>query len=131
MTPPVTPGPTAIRDTVLAFNHCINQRDLDALSKLMTADHVFIDAAGNSVAGREACVAAWSGFFVAFPDYRNIFERFSVMGSRAVILGRSACSDPRLAGPALWTARVGAGMVAEWRVYDDSDANRAALGVAD
>jgi ketosteroid isomerase-like protein len=71
---PATPDPATV---ALLFNDCITARDLDALCALMTDDHTFIDTTGQTTAGREACRAAWRGFFAAFPD---------------------------LAGPALWTA---------------------------
>ena len=45
------------------------------------------------------------------------------------IVGRSECSLPALAGPALWIARVRDGLVSRWQVYEDSPANRALLGI--
>jgi ketosteroid isomerase-like protein len=36
------------------FHAAINGRSLDALHALMTADHVFIDVAGNPINGRDA-----------------------------------------------------------------------------
>jgi ketosteroid isomerase-like protein len=118
-----------IRRVVASFNECIGRRDIAGLSSLMTDDHVFVDGAGNIVSGKERCVAAWKGFFAAFPDYRNVFERTLVAGSEATMVGRSICSHERLAGPALWTAKVSGTRVAQWRVYEDTVENRARLGV--
>lgn len=114
---------------VMSFNDCITRRDLGGLSKLMTDDHVFIDSANNTISGKDQCVEAWRGFFAAFPDYRNHFERVVLAGSEAVILGHSVCSDFRLAGPALWTAKIEDKLIAEWRVYEDTGPNRALLGL--
>ena len=72
---------------------------------------------------------AWRGFFESFPDYRNVFENVSVRDGVITIVGHSVCSDKRLDGPALWTAEVLEGKVAQWRVYDDTPENRAQLGV--
>jgi ketosteroid isomerase-like protein len=116
---------------VMSFNECITRRDIDGLSRLMTDDHVFIDAANNTISGKERCVEAWRRFFDAFPDYRNHFEHVSVAEDKAVIIGHSVCADTRLAGPALWTAKIAGELIAEWRVYDDTSANRALLGVTD
>jgi ketosteroid isomerase-like protein len=116
---------------VAAFNDCITRRDIDGLSRLMTDDHVFIDIANARVAGKASCVEAWKGFFQAFPDYRNHFDLVRVKGDDAVIVGRSTCSDKRLSGPALWSAKTVGGLVAEWRVYDDTSANRAVLLITD
>jgi hypothetical protein len=52
--------------------------------------------------------------------------------SRAVtIVGHSLCSEPALAGPALWTATIRDDKVALWRVYTDTPGNRHALGLPD
>jgi ketosteroid isomerase-like protein len=118
-------------NVVVSFNDCINRRDLVGLSKLMTADHVFIDSADNTISGKERCVEAWRGFFAAFPDYRNRFERVVLTSSEAVIVGHSVCSDARLAGPALWTAKIDGQRIAQWHVYQDTSANRALLGLKD
>jgi len=116
-------------DIVMSFNECINRKDLGGLSRLVTDDHVFVDTANNTISGKERCIEAWRGFFAAFPDYRNHFEFVALSGRRAVIAGCSVCSDARLAGPALWTAKIEGQLIAEWRVYEDTSANRALLGL--
>jgi ketosteroid isomerase-like protein len=114
---------------VTSFNDCINRRDMVGLARLMTEDHVFIDTANSAISGKERCLEAWKGFFGAFPDYRNVFERVLVSSNRAVVIGHSTCADARLACPALWTARMEGGRIAEWRVYEDTSANRALLAL--
>jgi ketosteroid isomerase-like protein len=120
-----------VEKVVMAFNDCISRRDLAGLSNMMTDDHVFIDSANHTVSGKEQCIKAWRGFFAAFPDYRNDFERVAVVGREAIIAGHSVCSDARLAGPALWTAKVDGQLIAQWRVYEDTGANRVLLGLKD
>jgi ketosteroid isomerase-like protein len=117
--------------TVSRFNARINARDLVGLVALMSHDHTFVDSAGAAVVGRDACREAWQGFFAAFPDYRNVFAAMTADEADEVvtIVGRSECSVPALAGPALWTARVRDGLVARWQVYEDSPRNRAFLGI--
>jgi len=116
-------------DVVVRFNLCINSRDLDGLSALMADEHVFIDAAETSIDGKEACLRAWRGFFEQFPDYRNIFDRIVARDGEVAIGGRSTCSDARLDGPALWAATVWCGQVRQWRVCEDTPANRKRLGL--
>lgn len=111
------------------FNACINARDIVGLSALMTDNHSFIDTADTVVAGKAACLGAWRGFFAAFPDYRNVFERMETHGDLVVVAGHSECSEPQLEGPALWSARVVDAAVAEWRVYADNATNRTRLGL--
>jgi ketosteroid isomerase-like protein len=118
------------KGVTVAFNERNNSRDLEGLALLMTDDHTFIDAAGHAIRGKSACRDAWRGFFNAFPDYQNLFESIVVDDSRVVVVGRSRCSDARLDGPALWVATVSGDRVVEWRVYQDTPANRRALGIA-
>lgn len=109
-------------DVVVAFNDAINARNLDALADLMHEDHEFVDSEGASVRGRAACVAAWRGFFEAFPDYRNVFDKLLDEGGGAVTaVGRSECSERTLAGPAVWQADVKDDLVFRWRVSDIDD----------
>jgi ketosteroid isomerase-like protein len=107
---------------VVAFNEAINARDLDGLARLMHEQHRFIDAAGSAVEGKAACAGAWRGFFAAFADYRNVVEQIrSGAGGAVRVVGRSECSTPALAGPALWLVVVEDGLVRRWQVSDASD----------
>jgi len=115
---------------VESFNDCINRRDIEGLSRLMTDGHRFVDSASGR-SGKNACLDAWQRFFLAFPDYRNHFNRMITTGSTAVIVGRSTYSDRRLQGPALWRVVVLAERIDEWHVLEDTPANRLALGIPD
>ena len=55
---------------VLAFLDAINSGDVNRLCALMTEDHLFVDALGNKVQGKESMRKAWAGYFQLFPDYR-------------------------------------------------------------
>jgi ketosteroid isomerase-like protein len=114
----------------VAFNEAINARDLDALRALMADGHRFVDSAGTVVAGTERVLGAWRGFFDAFPDYRNEWVEAIPTRGRLIALGRSVCATaPDLDGPAIWTATISDGKVAEWRVMDDTPANRRRLRI--
>jgi hypothetical protein len=91
---------------------------------------LFADSDHNALAGRPAVLEAWSGFFEAFPDYRNHFEELIVEGESVVVIGRSTCAVEELNGPALWSVRVDHNKVAEWRVYEDTPQSREQLHVA-
>lgn len=107
---------------VRSFNDAINRRDLPALTELMSPGHRFVDSAGVTVDGRDACAEAWRGFFESFPDYRNIFEAAEDHGDGVVtVTGHSRCSFAPLAGPAEWRAVVSGGRVDVWQVADPSD----------
>jgi ketosteroid isomerase-like protein len=117
---------------VIAFNAAINRRDLDSLRELMADGHAFIDSDDNVLAGKAEVLEAWKGFFSAFPDYRNDWSRVIRVGGTLIAVGRSVCStEPALAGPALWTARTVGAKVSEWRVYEDTPANRRRLRIGE
>jgi len=66
-----------MNETAQAFVDCINAHDVDGLAALMRDGHVFIDAHGNKVRGKEAITAGWHGYFEWFADYRiEVFEVF-------------------------------------------------------
>jgi ketosteroid isomerase-like protein len=112
------------------FNDHVNEANLRALASLMSEDHRFIDSLGNMVSGKPACIAAWNGFFKAFPGYRNTFERFHEVDHTVVITGFSHCPNHmELTGPAIWTATVVADRLTEWRAFEDTAVNRIALGI--
>ncbi|MGH3760021.1 nuclear transport factor 2 family protein [Actinophytocola sp.] len=115
---------------VTEFNSHINSADLRALASLMSEDHRLIDTMGRMVSGKPACIAAWSGFFRAFPGYRNTFDQFHEFGNMVTITGFSDCPNhPEVTGPAIWTATVMADRLTEWRVYQDTVHNRIQLGI--
>jgi ketosteroid isomerase-like protein len=125
---PDQPDPVTV---VLRFNDCITAGDVDSLADLMTSDHCFVDTEGLAVVGRDACRAAWVGFFAAFPDYRNVFTVVRAGPAAVSVRGHSICAAPELAGPALWAAAVRDGRIARWQVFQDTAANRALLGLPD
>jgi uncharacterized protein YndB with AHSA1/START domain/ketosteroid isomerase-like protein len=103
----------------LAFNDAINARDIESLAALMSGTHRFIDSTGATIEGKAACLAAWRGFFDAFPDYRNVFDDVTEVAPGTVLAqGRSECSVAELDGPAMWRAVVRRGRVDEWCVSD-------------
>ena len=117
------------QDVAVRFNGCINDRDIEGLATLMTDDHTFIDSGDNVVQGKSDALQAWEGFFDSFPDYQNVFEKVATRNETVTIIGHSTCSDKRLHGPAIWTAKIIKSKVAEWRVYDDTPDIRQKLGV--
>jgi len=116
--------------TVKKFNQCINEGDLEGLTSLMTKGHTFIDSQGDIIQGKVNMKSVWGQFFTAYPDYENTFERVGELGNTVVMHGYSTCSsEPALEGPAIWTAKVQGGLVAEWRVYEDTEKNQKRLGL--
>ncbi len=135
-------------DVALAFVAAINSRDPDRLAALMTEDHVFTDMDGQAWQGRETMRQGWVGYYRLFPDYAIEIGQVERRGDLVVLPGRSTgtLSDygqealrredgslppaDELQGPAIWTARVRGDRMAEWRVYADTPAARADLGLS-
>lgn len=144
------PDATAVA-TALAFVRAINARNPDALAALMTEDHEFIDSGGDAWQGRAVMRKNWQDYFRLFPDYAITLHRVAPHEGRVVLRGASSGAlsaygqealrrsdgtlpaNDELQGPAIWTAQVQAtglvGKLSQWRAYDDTPDNRAALGL--
>lgn len=109
------------------FNNFVNNGNIQGLTSLMTEDHAFVDMDGNRIEGLHICVEAWLRFFTLFPKYRNVFDSIEEHDDLIILPGYSICKDPRLNGPAIWTAKIRGEEVAEWRIYADTVANRKLL----
>jgi len=113
------------KEIAISFVNAINARDPDALGDLMTGDHIFIDAQGNKVAGRETMMAGWRGYFEWFPDYQIEITRIFENGQELGLFGYAGGSFKGDAErswrlPAAWRVVVQDGRVAVWQVYADT-----------
>ncbi len=115
--------------TALMFNECINARDLDGLSALMTDDHTFIDREDGRHGGKDRMTKGWQTFFEEYPQYRNTFLRVESMGDLVVILGYAEWTTDGDRDHVIWTAAVRDDLIAEWRVYEDTEQNRRQLAL--
>ena len=118
-----------IKLTVLQFNEYINKQDIKGLSSLMTDDHTFVDRAGTVDKGKKSMTKGWIEFFKSFPDYRNTFTRVESRDDLVVLVGYAYWSDESKYDPAIWTARIENDLVAEWRIYEDTEDNRVKFGI--
>jgi uncharacterized protein (TIGR02246 family) len=109
-------------ETVLEFLNRINQRDIDKLAELMTEDHVFVDALGNRVTGREKMRGGWRAYYTMCPDYWISHEEIFGNGPTVAIFGAAGgtISGKKWQTPAAWLALVEKGQIKEWRVYADN-----------
>jgi predicted SnoaL-like aldol condensation-catalyzing enzyme len=115
--------------TSLLFNEAINRQDVDSLSALMTEDHTFIDREGKVGRPKSSMIDGWRRFFGMFPAYKNTFTRIESQGELVVIVGHAFWTDQQPYDPVIWTARIENDLVAEWRVYDDSEEIRKSLQI--
>lgn len=104
------------------FIDAINQHDPQALSALMSPDHVFIDSVGHRIEGVGAMVSAWRGYFAMCPDYRIRITDVLTEGSLVLATGQASGTirGTSWQTPAAWKALITNGRVAEWRVFADN-----------
>jgi ketosteroid isomerase-like protein len=121
-----------------AFVARINEHDLGGMSKLMTDDHVFVDALDNRVAGRTAMRSGWEQYFAMVPDYWIKVDRTLQDGGVVALFGSaggtytggsSGGEKGRWPVPAAWLAETRDDQIAMWRVYADNLPIRRLMGV--
>jgi ketosteroid isomerase-like protein len=120
----------------LRFANEINRHDVDGLIALVSDDHLFVDALGQEVHGREKLRAAWKGYFDLFPDYhmdiRETFQSGRVVAflgsaSGTLMVNGESHAENRWKVPAAWRAVVDQGRVVHWQVYADNEPARRIL----
>lgn len=123
-----TQGQTDMTEHVVTrFIAAINSHDIDAVVALMSDNHIFVDAHGNSMTGREEMRAGWNLYFSWFPDYTIAVDMMMGRGDTIGIFGYASGTFNGAADgnnswriPASWKAVVSKGKVARWHVYADT-----------
>jgi predicted enzyme related to lactoylglutathione lyase/ketosteroid isomerase-like protein len=117
------------KKTVQVFVNAINDADLSAMYFLMADDHLFIDAQGNAINGRDKMNAGWKAYFEMFPDYTieltEIYEHENVLiacgfagGTFHAVLNKEGSNSWRL--PAAWKVTVENEKIKSWQVFADT-----------
>jgi ketosteroid isomerase-like protein len=131
---PVDLTPVAIR-----FITAINDHDVEALSRLVTDDHQFVDGLGTVVEGRDLIVQSWMEYFRWFPDYHITVESTLSRMDEVALFGSAYgtfAPDQELQKtnswdiPAAFRAKISGDKVAEWHVYADNQPARRIMGRA-
>ena len=113
--------------TALQFNEYINNQDIEGLTELMPEDHIFIDRY-NELFGD--MVNGWKEFFENYPTYKNFFTRVESRENLVILMGYAKWSKDSLEEDhAIWTAKIENDLVAEWRIYQDTEENRKKFGL--
>jgi uncharacterized protein (TIGR02246 family) len=115
--------------TVNDFVAAINAHDPDKLAVLMTEDHVFIDAHGNEMKGKEQMKKGWEGYLSMFPDYKIEITTMASDGDTVLATGFASGTYKGIKTegnknywrlPAAWKAVVSKGAIKLWQVYCDT-----------
>lgn len=100
----------------------INSHDVDALTALMSPDHVFVDSLGNRVNGARSMEAGWRSYFAACPDYWIRVGHVMAEGDTILAAGEAGgtIDGESWRIPAAWKAVVRNDNVVEWQVFADN-----------
>lgn len=121
-------GASDPKHVVRTFIDTINRGDADGLARLMTEDHIFVDAVGKIDSGRENMRKGWQWYFDTFPDYRITVEDIAADGNFVAVFGstfgtyngkRGLVPENRIEMPTAWRAVVEGDRVKRWQVYAD------------
>lgn len=116
-------------DIALAYINAINTANISELYKLMTEDHLFIDAHDNNVIGKEDMKQSWIDYFIMFPDYKIEIADILQKEDLVCILGYASGTYKNLKNkensnywriPAAWTAIIKDNHIKQWQVYADN-----------
>ncbi len=117
------------KQIVFYFARAINEQDLEKISSYMTDCHIFVDAHGNKVEGKDKMKAGWAGYFQWFPDYKieltEIFENGDTVAAFGFAEGtfrglKTETNENYWRLPAAWKAIIEAGKIKQWQVYADT-----------
>ncbi len=109
-------------ETFKRFIAAINAHDIEALSALMHADHLFIDSLGNRVQGAARMEAGWAGYFKMCADYSIQIDHCLSENGTVLAAGHAGGIIDEVAWttPAAWGALIRDGLVVEWQVFADN-----------
>jgi ketosteroid isomerase-like protein len=104
------------------FVAAINVHDIEALTSLMTADHLFVDSVGNRVQGADSMRTGWRGYFAMCPDYAITVRDILAESNKVLATGAAGgtIDDTAWQTPAAWRATIRDGQIAELQVFADN-----------
>lgn len=116
-------------DVVRSFVLAINAEDTNALHALMTGDHTFTDARGNSFSGADKMRLGWQHFFHVYPAYQIEIEHSFAEGDRVALFGKASGGwrindvvlPQRWTVSAAWLAGVEKEKIKHWAVFCDTN----------
>ena len=118
-----------IEEIANQFIAAINRHDIEAICRLMTEDHTFIDSCGDVHHGIEQMRQGWSEYFNMFPDYMIEAPEFVVSDDTIILLGRASgtyTADGTLRPenhweiPAAWKAVIDGDKIKLWQIFADN-----------
>ncbi|MBB5344858.1 nuclear transport factor 2 family protein [Tunturibacter empetritectus] len=118
----IATNPASATEMFEKFVAAINSHDVEALIRLMTTDHLFVDSLGNRVQGAASMKIGWHAYFAMCPDYAIAVRKTLAEFDTVMATGEAGGTIDNIAWqtPAAWLATISKGQVAEWRVFADN-----------
>ena len=118
------------------FVEAVNRKDPEALSALITSDHVWVDISGETVKGRHAALAKWRRLFAVLPTYAIDLSLFSVVDENVYLPGAAypdheRSDEPRERTSCVWRTTPSGSALRMWRTLPFDRTSKALLSGAD
>ena len=115
-------------DVAVAFVIAINAANIAALRALMTDNHTFTDARGNSFSGADKMQLGWQHFFHVYPGYQIQIKHSFEEANRVALFGdaeggwrvNEIVLPKRWTVSAAWLAEVEEEQIKSWTVFCDT-----------
>lgn len=115
----------------------INEHNIEGIANYLSDTHVFTDADGNKIEGKENVKAVWEKYFKMFPDYNITIA--DVMENGGAVFMASGNVEFAIGGitiPAAWKAEINNGKIDTWQMFADvtapaGDINKTTQGSED
>lgn len=115
----------------------INEHNIEGIANYLSDTHVFTDADGNKIEGKENVKAVWEKYFKMFPDYKITIA--DVMENGSAVFMASGNVEFAIGGitiPAAWKAEINNGKIDSWQMFADvtapsGDINKTTQGSED
>ncbi len=118
------------------FIDCINRGDVEGLGALMTDEHTLQVFDELPLVGKAENIEAWWGYASSFPDYVIYPHQMSEDDGRVAVIGHTTGSHLGLPDgeeqnlTVIWEAQVDDGLLASWRIFEDTPRRRRELGLS-
>jgi ketosteroid isomerase-like protein len=112
-----------VTDTFYKFVDAINEHQIDKIYALMTVEHCFVDAQGNTIIGNDKMKHGWDGYFQLFPDCKIEISDIFIDGMTIAAFGFAGGTYKNLHSfrtPAAWKVIVEDEKIKLWQVYADT-----------
>lgn len=97
----------------------INEHNAEGIANFISESHVFTDAQGKKLEGRDNVKAGWEKYFKMFPEYKITVSDIMENGAVFMASGTIESTTGGITIPAAWRAEINNGKIDSWQVFAD------------